>query len=1093
MKKRSYKDIAIFLVFLVISITFSFSTSIKSVQAQTVGCCEETTNGEFCVDTLRENCESSAQFQEFVSCDEASFCSEDHNICCFYPETGACDNRQYDQECISNGGQPKGSVLCSEVAECSIGCCVIGSQCFTGTQRECELETQNYPLLNLDFRAGLDDGYACQDICGQQVEGCCIIDESTYVYGAQVECPLLENFYANTFCEDLDNSPCVAEVSKGCYDGDVHWEDSCGNKGELVEDCDPLTGTLCKEDEELNTAECIDLSCSETYTDQWNVHDLRIGGVRDNGESWCIYESATGNYLDRPGSKHYRHFCMNGEEIAETCRDYREEICLQGSADGSIDWEDPTQTQDFSDPFTSLIMPDLTPFTLPFGPTGAGCIENEIYESDITQQSSTVPLGFAFWESQGLGIPSIPSSGQGARELLEGLMHPSTQSERDGESICAQANEQVTVKWQVPSGPLGCSEKCIKNCYAEEQTLPKMGKWITKKGEDCKALGDCGIDFGVEATMPSGFPFSFIAFWYGSAPGPKPTLIDIVTIMSWGMARGVQSGMGGLFNTVSDIVGPGGLLTGGGGHGAGMSQTSTTWTGAGIGALGFIAGPLGIITTIIGAILGSLMGCETKEKTVYVVCRPWEAPGGGANCNLCRQPDKWEQIRNPDGSNFNTCTEYRCKALGKACEFIPETVEGPDCIDTNPGDVSPPTISPNYERFEEQNILNNDINDNGRAGFAITKILSPFTPIILAFRTDELAECSYTTLAEDLSKPFEELPNPISGLAREHEIPITFPDSSPTEPLTSRFYVKCQDAHNNANTQFYVIEFTVNNEPDLTPPVIEDILGPKLLTYDQTEAMYDILVSDYSLINECHYSIEGDLPFDNMGDSVQCLDHRPDGLYYHCFVELTDLVQGENKFYFKCQDEHGHTMQDDYELIIQGSTELIVQVVDPTPVQGAVIYDNDVVLAVRTSGGVEDGQATCEYTYQMSTNPFFNTGDLVHTQELIDLIQGNYQFGVQCSDAAGNSAATSMEFSIGADTEAPRLLHLYKQGGVLYIYLNEATICKYADFDFVYDTEGSLMTGQDSLSHSAPLTLDYYFIKCRDVFDNELEGIEIVP
>ncbi len=33
------------------------------------------------------------------------------------------------------------------------------------------------------------------------------------------------------------------------------------------------------------------------------------------------------------GARHYRHLCVNGEEMVEGCKDFREEMCVQGALD----------------------------------------------------------------------------------------------------------------------------------------------------------------------------------------------------------------------------------------------------------------------------------------------------------------------------------------------------------------------------------------------------------------------------------------------------------------------------------------------------------------------------------------------------------------------------------------------------------------------------------------------------------------------------------------------------------------------------------------------------------------------------------------
>ncbi|MBW2999112.1 hypothetical protein KY339_00425, partial [Candidatus Woesearchaeota archaeon] len=57
---------------------------------------------------------------------------------------------------------------------------------------------------------------------------------------------------------------------------------------------------------------------------------LPDGQTKTHGESWCVYDTITGNGYDYVGSRHFLHTCIDGMEIIEECRDYREELCTQG-------------------------------------------------------------------------------------------------------------------------------------------------------------------------------------------------------------------------------------------------------------------------------------------------------------------------------------------------------------------------------------------------------------------------------------------------------------------------------------------------------------------------------------------------------------------------------------------------------------------------------------------------------------------------------------------------------------------------------------------------------------------------------------------
>lgn len=50
---------------------------------------------------------------------------------------------------------------------------------------------------------------------------------------------------------------------------------------------------------------------------------------KQHGESWCSYDGPTDNGNDFVGSRQYLHYCLDGTEYVEPCRDYREELCTE--------------------------------------------------------------------------------------------------------------------------------------------------------------------------------------------------------------------------------------------------------------------------------------------------------------------------------------------------------------------------------------------------------------------------------------------------------------------------------------------------------------------------------------------------------------------------------------------------------------------------------------------------------------------------------------------------------------------------------------------------------------------------------------------
>ena len=262
------------------------------------------------------------------------------------PSEGNCYSSVGAAQCASQSGAiiDASDPTCKQNTQCQKGCCNIGNQCFLSTQNSCLKTASSYPNLNGEdiWDGGITDEYQCIDKCQQKEEGCCVDPQAGCQWTTKEQCSVdggtggNTGFYAGTFCSNSNLAcGCTGKFKKGCLaeKEDVYWFDSCGNPEGVAEDCDYASGTLCKEKQ--GTATCATVNCETTINVPNNPQDQRNGGLRLNGESWCSYESGTGGFYDRPGSRHYRHVCVNGQELVEECKDFREEICVQGDADAN--------------------------------------------------------------------------------------------------------------------------------------------------------------------------------------------------------------------------------------------------------------------------------------------------------------------------------------------------------------------------------------------------------------------------------------------------------------------------------------------------------------------------------------------------------------------------------------------------------------------------------------------------------------------------------------------------------------------------------------------------------------------------------------
>ncbi len=365
MKKRIILE-AMFEIFLVISLIFIFSLSnasnVYAEEDKRVCCQKAVVDGEtrYCEYTEEKNCDSGGMVFD-NKCEDVSICRP---VCCNVNSLGY--EASGGEGCYKNVGADycrnflKGEVISDascNVPECQKGCCKIGSQCGTMTEDSCRDLTNQYPDLELDYKAEINNEIECSNVCRAEKKGCCVID------GKPNNCKLTSfseclggDFYDETDCVDIPEkcnhcadktykkTGCALEFTTG---EDVYYYDKCDNPILFKDkpkdfDCDYAKGTLCREDKDKKTAECFSLNCpGEKLWDNKRVDENLDGNFdndksnfngrkeRINGESWCEYDADAGPTRDLPGTRHYVHTCYEGEEVVDECKDFREEYCLQ--------------------------------------------------------------------------------------------------------------------------------------------------------------------------------------------------------------------------------------------------------------------------------------------------------------------------------------------------------------------------------------------------------------------------------------------------------------------------------------------------------------------------------------------------------------------------------------------------------------------------------------------------------------------------------------------------------------------------------------------------------------------------------------------
>jgi hypothetical protein len=1141
------KSKAMFQIFVLVFAIFSvYLMTTKEVRAEEEKvCCEETIEGGMCVYTNEANCKTGA-LRSSVSCEQTSFCKLG---CCIDGLEGSCGSNVPKASCEKlENSVFYDSSSCSSLEFCDMGCCEIGNNYRYTTKRACGvLIDENFPLL--DVEEAWDPSFSNEFECIYQIveedEGCCV-EEGDYGFSGTCDwttrsgCETLgeedssggNGFYQGIFCSDEKlNCDCVAKDHKGC-DGvaneDVYWFDSCGNREDLVEECDYIGGTICREDD--NDAYCASLNCNDVVTDGkmlvMNPHYQETGiddGVK-HGESWCSYESGVGGHYDRPGSRHYRHICFMGVELVQECRDFREEICLQSEV--NLEYNGGTSTAIYS-----------------------ACIDNEIYDSIITPNISLVPKGGEFWES-------------------------------NYQTECNLGNVDCDV-YNLKKDKFSDWE-CKANCECQNQNF------IDQSALYCKSKGDCGDDYNVPVKYSDE---GLIMKWGGTSECVDSDGDKIINgcndvqssaeIGRW--ARyGIFSGMKDLANSLeydgdvdesdysynpmdrifgdlnaqtvliasyvagvtaasfSALGGAGSLQYGTTAVGEAMGSFFSSSSGSGIDAslstfgvvvgvvmavYGLIAGDyvmatqgtiiaigcaFGGVGCVVGAALAVVAGMilgksKVREKNFDATCNVWQPPYGGNDCEKCDNDPRYskEYYDNPV-----ICSEYRCKSLGKTCELVNEGTDNAKCVNVNPNDVAPPAIRPWKKIIEDQGYTVEETS-GGCEGYRVEQKVRALEKFSFGVETNEAAKCKYdfehVETFNEMEGDFDE-----GYFSNSQNVTKFYPGGQ-----DYTFYVKCIDAAGNENSCDYTIEFSTINEPDYTAPIVLDTSIPnggaiayglnetplvlymnepvEICRWDRSNVPFDQMVVNNSFFCGCYAgdtsACTGTEAPEELDDLCDYIDE--DGLFiyegFECVGLLDNVIPMDmNTYYISCvdiekEDKSGCNINTNYEFKLQSTSPLKILNVEP---ENGTYYYPEFVLRVLTTGGVNNGIANCYYDDGFGRIEFFETGSNIHIQEQTK-IRGDYEYFIECEDLVGNKDNWTLDIKIEADTNPPIVENLYSEGGYLHLITNEESTCEYSVKDGNFGIgDGEKMSGEMIKSHSLAMVEDIYYVRCYDVFDN---------
>ena len=997
------------------------------------------------------------KFPEEVSAQSNSQSAQNQNtgnVCCIDPIQGCFPNLPTSTCTSIPNSQNFNDETCNSVQDCGLGCCIFGGTYRYNSKIECKnLATSifgenNYDLNDI-FRYTRNE-FECYDLSLQEQKGCCF-DDGVCTYGNKRLCT--GDFNLNKRCSELTQcrQTCTPRSYKDCYEGNSYWFDSCGNPDELIEQCNYDEGTLClKEDKETaerndDEVSCRSLDCPNTkqYA-EWNY----TGGLKKNGESWCIYDGPAGNFMDRPGSRHYIFSCQNGEEINETCLDFRKEVCLQTNVEGY---------------------------------SYSSCMRNNVYNSKLISNISTVPEGFEFWKNKEEDI-----------------------------NQCSKGTTSCSVLY-VRKNFWTSGWKCANNCHCLNQDF------VDSANTYCKQFGDCGFNYNIIGEEGSGGfniagPSRGISQIYKDYL-KKSGIFGGLSFLEDALLRMIETSAQGYGDYGKKIQwylhGDGG---GAGGTLLGHGQSDLWQTFTDITELFFApANSLGALRTI--TLLFVLPFSKIYKKTIVEFqCNVWQPPLRGDDCGKC-DDDPYKECSEyrcrslgttcklidigteneecvnwqpkPGGDKCNECnlrgedcTEERCKILGTTCELLNKETANPTCVDGFLNDNLPPRITPMNFASTSYTVNENDL------GYTINQKVKSLERFTFGIKTHEYATCNFDVSP---SKKYEDMENTFgeSYFRQDHNMTLVLQGNK-----EFKYYIKCTDRLGFKNSRDYLIKFTTEKQKDGIPPVITR-------TNIQNNAVIPYQPNNFSLefeINEpgyCAYDTREKI-YDEMAYSAACDDEfSQTASAYTCLAGLTDLKVGNNKFYFKCRDLDNNTYRrDSYEINLARSEPLEVDIEDESP--SGLTFTKDITLSVSTSKG--SGNAQCRFSldnkpYDQMTI-FSQTNSNRHLQPQINLRRGNYEYYIRCRDEIGNIGEEKIKFRIVLDKQGGEILNIYKDSSSLYVILDTASDCEYDNKVFVFGN-GKKMAGEKSTVHTAPLEFNQYYIECKDNEGKSISGIRI--
>ena len=376
------------------------------------------------------------------------------------------------------------------------------------------------------------------------------------------------------------------------------------------------------------------------------------------------------------------------------------------------------------------------------------------------------------------------------------------------------------------------------NGVMQQSKLSVIAKHPELEGASLTTYKGTEFKDGVYSSMKTGGVYNAAGDRIGTDRGEVKTIFgpqnfgigQLVQGLQWAsVSAGLIQTIGGLFIKDKDelsaatagiaagiLVGKGlyGLL-GKGGVGGITNRNGANWIGS-----PWTSGAIGVATAWL--VYNAMWKKEkVTTETVTFKCLSWEAPHGGADCELCNDATL-------------PCSEYRCRSLGQSCAIVNKGTKEERCVNVNPRDVSPPIIKPQtgvitdgYEYFDIKEMPPG-------AGFKVgsktasNKCIPAYTTIQFGITTDEPSQCKIDIEPKGNYSKMTSYLNGDNLYQYNHSEYLNLPSSADIKNSSIAlkngkeltFYIRCRDAAGNSNEADYAMTLCVDPSPDNTAPVV---------------------------------------------------------------------------------------------------------------------------------------------------------------------------------------------------------------------------------------------------------------------------------